>query len=192
MTNALQPVVLALVAAMAVAPAGTRAADKPALEVLSQITLDMDRDGKLDRAAMVHNPQSIYADLYIYLGAGAEPLDLAHKPTFVKKDFTTDPVLGLASDGKGALVVKYGRVGLGSNQYEMRLTVVHRRGGFWVAGFSNDWDMRDGSIGSCDINFLTGKGVASHSNAKPRPIKAKFVPIKLSDWSEDRQLKTCR
>jgi hypothetical protein len=190
MTTAVQPAALALIAAMAVAPAAARAEEKPAAKVVYKITLDIDHDGKLDRAAVVQDPASSYADLVIYLD-GPGPLDPSRIPSFLKKNLTADPVVGLESAGKGSLKVKYGRVGLGSNQYEMALTITHRRNEFWVVGFAKTWDMRDGSIGSCDINFLTGKGVATHSNAKPRPIKAKFAPIKLSDWSDAKRPKAC-
>ena len=159
--------------------------------MLYAITLDLAHDGRLDRAAVVQDPDSTHAAFYIYLGAGTEQLDLARKPTFLKKDLTTDPVLGLASNGKGSLVVKYGRVGLGSNQYEMRLTI-SRRGEFWVAGFTHDWDMRDGSIRSCDINYLSGKGVASHGLGKRKTIKRKFAAVKLSDWSEEMGPQACQ
>ena len=192
MKAALCTAALASLAALALAPNYARAENKPPLEVLYQIGLDIDHDGKLDCAAAVQDPKSIYAALYIYLTAGAAPLDLTRKPTFVKKDLTTDPVMGLASNGKDALIVRYGRVGLGSNQYETKLTIVYRGGRFWVAGITASWDLRDGSVGSCDIDFLSGKGFAARGNGKNMPVKAKFRPIKLADWSEDKRPRACR
>ncbi len=191
MTTAVRLAALALMATFVFVPACACAQDKPGPKMLYNIALDIDHDGKLDRAAVVQDPADIYAALYIYLGGGAGPLDLSHRPTFLKKELTTDPVLALEGNGKGSLIVKYGRVGLGSNQYEMALTVTHRSDEFWVVGFAKTWEMRVGGIGSCDINFLTGKGVATHSNAKPRPIKEKFAAIKLSDWSDAKQPKAC-
>jgi hypothetical protein len=191
MTLALRYPSLLLILALVLAPTCARAADKNAATALYDIALDMNHDGRVDRAAVVRDPASISAALYIYLGAGDRPLDLSHEPSFVKQNLTTDPVTGLAHNGKGALIVKYGRIGLGSNQYEMRLTIVYRRGAFWIAGFAKDWDMRDGSIGRCDINFLTGKGVAARGQAKPKPVGTKFKAIKLSDWSEESQPNAC-
>jgi hypothetical protein len=130
----------------------------------------------------------VYAGLLIYLAIGAEKLDLSHEPTFRKNDLTTDPVLGLESNGKGSLIVKYGRGG--SNQYEMSLTVIRRGAEFLVGGFTQVWDTRSG-IGSCDINYLTGSGVASRGLARSKPIKAKFTPVKLADWSQEKQPKAC-
>ena len=71
--------------------------------------------------------------------------------------------------------MKYGRTG--SNQYEPRMTIVDRGGEFLVAGFAQDWDMR-ASMGSCDINFLTGGGGGARL-AKPAIGNS---PIKLVDW----------
>ena len=186
MKTALAYAALPWFVAFALVPAG--AASKPALAVLAEVTLDIDHDGKLDRAAMMQDPASIYSDLYIYLGAGAEPLDLSRRPSFVKKDLTTDAVFGLASNGKGSLIVKYGH--MGSNQYETRLTIVDRGGEFLVAGFAQDWDMR-AECGSCDINFLTGKAVASQGLAKSKAIRGKFTAIKLADWSADQRPQAC-
>ena len=188
MKTALAYAALSWFVAFALVPAGALAAGNSALSMLAEITLDIDHDGKLDRAVMVQDPASIYADLYIYLGAGAEPLDLSRRPSFVKKNLTTDAVFGLASNGKGSLIVKYGH--MGSNQYETRLTIVDRDGEFLVAGFAQDWDMRAG-IGSCDINFLTGKGVASQGLAKSKAIRGKFTAIKLADWSADHRPQAC-
>ena len=77
---------------VAFAPVPASATSKPALAVLAEVTLDIDHDGKLDRAAMVQDPASIYSDLYIYLGGGAEALDLSRPPTDIKKDLTSDPI----------------------------------------------------------------------------------------------------
>jgi hypothetical protein len=74
-----------------------------------------------------------------------------------------------------------------SNDIETKLTIVHRNGEFWVAGFSYGWETRDWGTGSCDINFLTGKGIRSRELAKSRPIEARFTRIKLADWSGEKQ-----
>jgi hypothetical protein len=174
--------------ALATSPLPASAEIKPSPKILSEITLDIDHDGRLDRAVIAQDPDSIYADLYIYLGTGAGKLDLARKPAILKRALTTDPILGLASNDKGSLIVRYGR--FGSNQFETNLTIVRRGGEFLVAGFSKYWDMRN-SMGSCDINFLTGKGVASRGLGKSRPLKARFKPVTLADWSDDKHAKDC-
>ena len=192
MKAASQCAALFWIAALAMMPACAHAQAKAPLKALHEVTLDIDHDGKLDRAAVVEDPASGYAALYIFLGGGAGPLDLTRQPSFLKKDITADPVTGLTGDRKGALILTFGRVGLGSNQYETTLTIVRRNGNFWVAGLARSWDMRDGSVGSCAINYLTGKGVAARGNARSKPIKAKFRPIKLADWSEYKRPKACQ
>ena len=192
MKATLQCAALFWIVALAMMPACAHAQANAPLKALHEVTLDLDQDGKLDRAAVVEDPASGYAALYVFLGYGKGPLDLARKPTFLKKDLTSDPVTGLAGDGKGALILTFGRVGLGSNQYETRLTIVRRAGDFWIAGLTRSWDMRDSSVGSCDINYLTGKGVAARGNAKSKPLKAKFRPIRLADWSEAKRPNACQ
>jgi len=147
--------------------------------------LDIDRDGRMDRAVLVRHPRGAAADLLIYLGAGSEALDLSRKVDIRKNDLAHGHVMQLETNRKGSLVVRYGCGGC-SNDYETRLTIVYRSGDFFVAGFAYNWETREG-VGSCDINFLTGKGVRSRGLAKATPIRARFTAVKLADWSVDKQ-----
>lgn len=178
--------VLPWIVALTVVLMAALAENKPLFEV----ALDMDNDGQMDRATIVQDPGAAEADLYIYLAAGDEKLDLSRQPAFLKKDLTTERVWGLESKGKGSLVVTYGCGGC-SNDYETTLTIVDRRGKFLVAGVTYDWDTREG-MGSCDINFLTGRGVVSRGlNGKSKPVKGKFRPMGLADWSDEIVSKAC-
>ena len=171
---------------LAAAPMPVLAQNDPPIEV----TLDMDKDGRMDRAALVRHPDHAQADLYIYLAAGDEKLDLSRKPTFLKKDLTAEGILSLESKGEGSLVFTYGCGGC-SNDYGTSLTIVHRGGKFLVAGFTYAWDTRTG-MGSCDINFLTGKGVITRGlDGAGKRIKGKFTPVLLADWSDDKRPKAC-
>jgi hypothetical protein len=87
------------------------------------------------------------------------------------------------------LLVHYGCGGC-SNDYETTLTIAHRGGDFLVAGFTYNWETREG-VGGCDINFLTGNGARSRGLAKARPVKARFTPVRLIDWSADKEPKVC-
>jgi len=150
-----------------------------------EAVLDIDGDGRMDRAVLVRHPRGAAADLLIYLGAGPEALDLSRKADLRKDDLAHGHVMQLETNRKGSLVVRYGCGGC-SNDYETTLTIVYRSGYFFVAGFAYNWETREG-VGSCDINFLTGKGVRSRGLAKARPIRARFTAIKLVDWSLDKQ-----
>jgi hypothetical protein len=173
------------------APISALAENKSSIEALNEITLDIDNDGKIDRALLVTNTESAGADLYVYLAVGDEELDLSRKPAFLKKDLVNGLILGFESRGKRSLIVKYGCGGC-SNDHATTLTIVHRSGEFLLAGFTYDWDTRNEGIGGCDINFLTGKGVSSRGlGGKTKPIKTKFTPVRLTDWSDDKRPKAC-
>ena len=188
MRTARQMAVASVVIA-ASAHVGALAQDKPPREVLHDLMLDIDRDGLMDRAVLVRQSDNAYVDLWVYLRNGDEPFDLSRRPSFVKASLTADPILAFESKGMGSLTIRYGRGG--NNHCEMSLTIVHRRGRFLVAGFASSWDTLRWGIGSCDINFLTGRGVASRGLARARPLKERFSPIKLEAWSEYRQPRAC-
>ncbi len=155
-----------------------------------EVTLDIDHDGKMDRAILVEAPSTGNGDLYIYLGTGAEKIDPTRKPAIVKKNLTTARILQIEGDGKGSLIVMSGCGGC-SNDYATTLTIVYRRGDFLIGGVTYDWDTRSG-MGHCDINFLTGKGVKSRGLTKGKPFKVKITPVKLAEWSPERRPKSCR
>lgn len=178
-----------LVVVLASAQIGALAQDSPRREVVQDVMLDIDRDGRMDRAVLVRQADDPYVDLWIYLRTGDELLDLSRRPDFVKDRIVNDPILAFESKGGGSLIIKFGRQ-MRNNSYETSLTIVHRRGRFWVAGFRSAWETQQG-MGSCDINFLTGRGVASRGLAGSRPIKARFSPITLESWSQERQPRAC-
>ncbi len=182
-------------------------ADKPALKALFEIKLDIDSDGKMDRAVLVGPPESEnmygdyfmlrfdeHVDLYIYLAVGDEKLDLSRKPAFRKKDivelYDLTCVYPLKSKGNGSLIVYTDTCGRSNGNGET-LTIVHRGGEILVAGFGYVYEGRDADVFYCDINFLSGKGVAARGLSKSKPIRRKFTPLKLADWSEDRHPKEC-
>jgi hypothetical protein len=194
-------VAVALLAAASPARAGTKA--------LFEIALDIDHDGRLDRAVLVAGEGTgFYApdkdwfmigadtrvDLYVYLGAGDAPLDLSRKPSFRKKDIIVgerqNQIFPLEARN-GSLVVKTA-YNLYSNWAPETLTIVHRGGEFLVAGFSRDTDLKSGVQGSCEINFLTGRGVVSKGvGGKARRLQERFKPVKLAAWAT-RSTRLCR
>lgn len=171
----------------------------PLAEASFNVTLDIDNDGKTDRAATVENADNGQTDLYIYLGSGDTKLDLSDKPTFLRKALTDNRITGVESKSKGSLAIT-SCFGCGaSKSWEETLTIVYRHGNFIVAGYSRDWDWNvqtsDGDVktkvGSCDINYLTGKGVASRDLSDGKPVHGKFVPVDLAHWSYDKRPKPC-
>jgi hypothetical protein len=159
------------------------------LDDVHEVTLDIDQDGRADRAALVRNKTSGDLDLYIYSGAGDAKLDISHKPTSFKTSLATGLVLAFEQRGKGSLIVTTGCGGC-SNDWSITLTIAHRGGEFLVAGFTREWETRV-SAGTCAVNFLTGRGTLTRNGAKARPLAGKFVPIKLADWSSEKHPKAC-
>ncbi len=153
------------------------------------ITLDIDRDGKPDRALLI-DTEGGSADLYIYLGAGDGLLDPSRKPDVLKKSLTASLVHTFEANKKGSLVIMYGCGGC-ANTTATTLTIVHRDGAFRVGGYSYGWDTRDFGTGTCDINFLTGKGTLSKDGGRTRPIRAALKPVTLADWSEETHVRGC-
>jgi hypothetical protein len=155
--------------------------------------LDIDQDGKRDRAVLTRNDnESSYVDLTIYLGDDTDKPDLSRQPSIVKRHLASGHVYQLASNGNGSLRVKV-RCGGCSNDDDTAFSIVYRAGDFLIGGLSRSWELRDGSIGSCDVNYLTGKAVASKGlPRRSKVVRTVFRPIKLADWSEQKIPRACR
>jgi hypothetical protein len=163
------------------------------LEVIREITIDMDRDGRPDRVVLARNDdEGSYVDLTIHLGADADKPDPARQPSIVKRRLASGHLHELTAKGNGSLRVE-SRCGGCSNDDNTVFTIVYRAGDFLVAGFSRSWELRDGSVGSCDVNYLTGKGVASKGlPARGKAVRTVFRPIRLADWSDEKIPRACR
>jgi hypothetical protein len=184
-----------------------RAGAGPALKVLSEVTLDIDQDGQMDRAVLVTSEAAgsrgrdrstmlgpdDRLDLYIYLGVGEAKLEPTRQPTFIAKDIVitrrNNQIFPLESRN-GELIVNTAN-NLFGNWAPETVTIVHRKGDFWVAGYALNYELKNGARGECDINFLTGKGIAAKGSAKPQRIRERFVSIRLSDWPKRRRPDAC-
>jgi hypothetical protein len=192
MTTALH--LAAWLVALATVTTPALADNAPAFE----LKLDIDRDGKMDRAVVLQDNTGS-ADLNIYLAIGEENPGPSRKPDFVRKALTEDRVVDLEAKGKGSLAIT-SCFGCGaSKSTEETLTVVYRHGQFMVGGYSRSWDWGNRTsddtvetlVGDCDINYLTGKGTVSKDLEASRPIKGKFKPVLLKDWSYEKRPKVC-
>ncbi len=67
-----------------------------------ELKLDIDQDGKTDRAVIMQAPGEA-ADLYIYLGE--EKADASRQADFTKKGLAEDRVIDLESKDRGSLSV---------------------------------------------------------------------------------------
>lgn len=150
-----------------------------------------ERAASLDRSTMFGEDERV--DLYIYLGIGNEKLDLTRAPAFIVKDIvatTRSNQIFPLDNRNGALIVSSAH-NLFSGWAQEILTIVYRKGELWVGGYTMNYDLKSGARGECDINFLTGKGVASKGLAKAKPIREHFAPIRLVDWPKRRRPDAC-
>jgi hypothetical protein len=181
----------ACILVLAAIPIRVSAESMRSAEAIREIMIDFNRDGKSDRAVLTRNDdEGSLVDLTIYLGVDA--VNPAGAPSFVKRRLASGHLHEMTAKGNGSLRVE-SRCGGCSNDDVIVFTIVYRAGQFLVGGFSRSWELRDGSAGSCDVNYLTGKGVASKGlPERNKPIKTVFRPIRLADWSDEKVPKVCR
>jgi len=155
-----------------------------------EATLDMDRDGTMDRAILETDPDAGVGDLSIYLGIGSAEPDPSRQPIIVKRQLEVGGTVSLEGNDKGSLLLSYGCGGC-SNDFETTLTIVYRGGTFLVAGYTYTWDTRNGA-GTCDVNYLTGKGfMIKGVDGKPVALEETFRPVPLADWTDRSFPKAC-
>lgn len=158
-----------------------------------EVRLDIGGDGKLDLARIIENSDDGSGDLLVYLGVGDGEPDPSRKPDFVKKNILAGTILAFESRGDNSLALTT-CVGCGARQStEETLVIVYRMRAFMVGGFDRSWDLNtelasgefETKMGSCSINFLTGEGRASEGLDPDQPVKRRFKPVTLADWSEE-------
>ena len=189
---------IAVSAFVAGAATGFRAQEAP--EAPREVRLDIDGDGKLDIARIIETSEDGSGDLLVYLNAGDSEPDAGRKPEFVKKNMIMGTILAFERRGKSALALTT-CTGCGARQStDETLTIVYRRRTFMVGGFDRSWDLNaelasgefETKMGSCSINFLTGKGRVAEGLESDRPVKQHFDPVRLADWSEKTMPGICQ
>ena len=189
-------------------------------EALYEASLDIDRDGKSDKAVIVLTgpgrsdfdeltrerywlAETERADLWIYLGGGTDVTDLATRPDFIKKGLVnrerTPWIEPPKATAQGSLAISAAHQWGASKDWVEVLTIAFRKGDFVVAGYEMGWSwnslLADGTFetleGECEINFLTGKGTLAENGDGPKPLKGHFKPVKLKDWSDADRPRVC-
>lgn len=174
-------------------------------EILFEISLDIDADSKVDKAALILNgpgrdktwdlsrgnyPLSTgeTVDLAIYLGAGDMPIDISKPPTILKQNIADREYAGWVQSlevvNTRSLKVGWNAQPGSSHDLEERLTIVWRKGKFLVVGLDTFWENPNG-IGNCQLNLSTGRGSrAAGEFPAPKPtFKTKVKPVALETWS---------
>jgi len=179
---------LSLAVWFCVAPA--RAEPPDYSRILSSVSLSFD-NGDMDRAVLLENGDS-GVDLYIYR-ALAPSSDKSATPALVKKNAAWSGAMwgqlpSLETNAKGALLIKSANDSIGRDRWSQTLTVIYRDKQFIVAGLTRETrdtlDLKNHH--SCDLNFLSGKGVRDG-----KPVALKTPAPKLADWSDEKLPGAC-
>jgi hypothetical protein len=159
--------------------------------VMDEVQLDLDNDGKTDRALLIRHGATSSADLYVYLDAGNHVFAPGIKPTIFKKDIASGAAIAIKAEHNGELTITYGCGGC-SDDTATKLRLVYRAGEVVISGFTLDWDTRT-AIGRCQVDFATGKGFVAEGveDRNKQPIKVTSGPIALSAWSDDKVAEIC-
>lgn len=200
------------------APHMALAAEK--IEPLYEASVDIDRNGKRDKAVIVligpgrtdfHElTKERYGlspdervELRLYLGKGAQATDLSITPDFVKTNIVdlerTPWVQPLEANVNGSLIVSAAHQWGASKDWAEVVTIAFRDGDFVVAGYEMGWywntwlanDSLETLESECEINYLTGRGTLSKDGGDPKPIQEVFRLIKLKDWNADSRPTVC-
>ncbi|ESQ89809.1 hypothetical protein ABAC460_10935 [Asticcacaulis sp. AC460] len=154
--------------------------------VISTITADWNEDGGFDRAVLVQSQDSV--DLIVYMSDGDTMKPAAFAPGLVWSGsmWGTQPSLQLSP--AGGLQVVSGNDAIGRSRWQQTLTLAWRNNQMVVAGVTtvsrDTLDLEAG--GTCDVNFLTGKGTAMG-----KPVKVAAGGIAVADWTDDKVPVNC-
>jgi hypothetical protein len=169
-------------------------ADTPGFDkVLSAVTLDFAGNGQIGRAVLAEGDDAT-ADLYLYLvkddSSPESGLSLVQeKANVVFSGRMWGQLASLAVNNAGSLQVKSGNDAIGRDRWSLTLTIVYREQEFVIAGvtFATHDTLNPQAGGDCDINLLTGKGLRNG-----KPVEARFTPIRLGDWSDEKLPQACK
>ncbi len=161
--------------------------------VVSAVTGAWDGSGGANRAVLIDDPANLAVDLAIYVDAIG---DTDHKVTLAAFAhdiapsgtlFGTIPELRQTRDG--ALILHSESTAGGGSQWTRDMQLAWRNGHFVVAGVRlKAWDPRDPAEGgSCDLNYLNGKGSVGKSGA----VKVAAGGIPVEAWTEARIPNDC-
>ncbi|MBL0371262.1 hypothetical protein JJB09_04400 [Rhizobium sp. KVB221] len=172
-----------------------------AASFVAAITGDWNKDGAEDLALLSRGQEDM--DLHFFL---QDPERQYLKPAGVARGkvwgragpdtfFGQEPSLKALPNGSIQVTTRNDTIG--RDRWSQTLTLAYRNTDFVVAGFTYSYyDTLDlNSSGDCDLNVLTGKGIASKPDGKGGHIKlqiaagAEFIPFK--DWPADGGMKVC-
>ncbi len=182
-----------LMLGLAATPAAPSQID--AAKVIAATTGSFSNDGTMTRAVLIEDKDNDAADLAIYaanVGDDYVQVAFAHDIAFSGAMFGTQPELRTTKTG--ALQVYSENTGVGRDKWERTLTLAFRDGHYVVAGLTlSAWDGLDPKGGgTCDVNYLTGKGTANPTRGGHTAVKVAAGGIPVEKWSEDSVPADCQ
>jgi hypothetical protein len=169
--------------------------------IVAAVTGDFNKDGALDLALLVRGSDEM--DLRFFLqdkdGLYLKPAGVALGKVWgtAQPDGTVGQEPELKALPNGSIQVITKNDAIGRDRWNQTLTLAYRNTDFIVAGFTYSYydTLEPDNNGECDLNVLTGKGVASKPDGKGGYIKLQisakpdFAPFK--DWPDDGGIKIC-
>ncbi len=158
-------------------------------QVIGTITHDWNDDGGMDRAILFIVPDNDDASLVIYLSnpddIGMAQSALVPGIAWVGGLWGQQPELSL--NGASSLIVTSMNEGCCRTRWNQKLTIAFRKGQFIVAGYThNDRDTIElENYGTCDVNFLAGKGEVSRGGKAKKRFRTKIRSSPLIQWNQD-------
>ena len=160
-------------------------------EIISSVKTDWDGDGLRDTALLVPSKtEDDRATLLVYFAktSGKPQLEFEFNNLVWKGAmYGTQPALSV--NDQGSLVIESGNDAIGRGRWNQKITAIYENNLFMVAGFTYTYrDTLDLSAGgTCDVNFLTGRGVRSDKD-----FRVSKQLQSLLDWTEESAPKECQ
>ena len=147
--------------------------------VHAQITADLDGDGAEDLAELIINKPLMSADLVI-----ATATQTYRFPEIVYSGPAAGQEADLVLNPEGAaLEIHSGNLSIGRSRWDQTLTIAWQDDAFRLIGITRSWwdTLTPDSDGNCEVNLLTGRGLANG------PVGAYEIRIEtpapaLADW----------
>jgi len=158
---------------------------------ISFVSTDWNGDGLEDMAFLITSaPREPKATLLIYLSEAPDLLRLAiRKEDIVWHGSMYGNEAKLSLNDQGSLMISSQNEAIGRGRWNQKIIAMYQDGAFIIAGYTYSYrDTLDPTAGgTCDINFLTRRGVRNDN-----PFRIDRAPINLIDWTESSIPTECK
>jgi hypothetical protein len=169
--------------------------------IVAAVTGDFNKDGTPDLALLVRGEDDMDLRFFLRDKDGMYLKEAGVALNKVWGNAQPGGVVGQEPELKampnGSIQVITHNDAIGRDRWSQTLTIAYRNTDFIVAGFTYTYyDTLDpDSNGDCDLNVLTGKGIANMPDGKggTRKVAVSTTPqfIAFKDWPDDGGMKVC-